>query len=42
MRAEMLGAVHTHTHTHTSNLINQKTNNKYRSILYLCNFAMQK
>ena len=40
MKAEMLGAVH--THTHTSNLINQEIKNKYRSILYLCNFAMQK
>ena len=38
MKAEMLGAVD----THTSNLINQQIKNKYRSILYLCNFAMQK
>ena len=52
MKAEMLGAVRerereSYTLENKSavclgsrNLINQ--NNKYRSILYLCNFAMQK
>ena len=36
MKAEMFGAVY------IRNLINQKINNKYRSILYVCNFAMKK
>ena len=36
MKAEMLGDVH------TSNLINQEIENKYRNILYLCDFAIQK
>jgi len=41
--AESLVAVthtHTHTHTHTQlNLINKLNCDKYKSILYLCNFS---
>ena len=39
MIAESVGAVHTHTHTQ-GNLKNEK--NKYRGILYLYYFDMQK
>ena len=44
MKARTIGAVHTHTHTHTHTLGNLKNekNSKYKDILYLCYFDMQK
>jgi len=38
---ESLVAVHTHrhTHTHTHGNLNNIKGNKYKSILYLCNFS---
>ncbi len=40
MMARTIGAVHTHTHT-LGNLKNEK-NSKYKDILYLCYFNVQK